>query len=237
MFRSANIYDPPPFTGDTSADVFLAEAGLTEAAADDTDLLSLGLRLAASSGDVSFLNADDTERQADLLRNSGRKNVRHAKGVGLGRAFASAVDKAKKEYWETKIGTVEDDLKILEDTMKDLTAGITEAKVAIASLTAGIAAEKHDGRGVCPFSSSESWEWDAKTCSYKYGLGFRLHTCAECRMSPQFGAVDPDDGKWYCRSCWQKYLPGAAVPMDPAVAPQSQSLFAIWGLHAMRLCA
>merc|ERR1712048_71719 len=34
----------------------------------------------------------------------------------------------------------------------------------------------------------------------------RLYVCAECGESPPLGAVDEEDGQWYCKDCWEKLL-------------------------------
>jgi len=36
----------------------------------------------------------------------------------------------------------------------------------------------------------------------------RLYRCNECRQSPPFGAVDEEDGQWYCKGCWGALLEG-----------------------------
>jgi len=34
----------------------------------------------------------------------------------------------------------------------------------------------------------------------------RLYRCAECGEAADLGAVDEEDGQWYCKACWESFL-------------------------------
>jgi len=36
----------------------------------------------------------------------------------------------------------------------------------------------------------------------------RLYHCAECGLAADLGAIDEEDGQWYCKSCWEALLTG-----------------------------
>jgi len=50
----------------------------------------------------------------------------------------------------------------------------------------------------------------------------RLYRCADCDEAAPLGAIDPDDGHWYCKACWEEFVKDESptVPQAPAEAPK-----------------
>jgi len=56
----------------------------------------------------------------------------------------------------------------------------------------------------------------------------RIFRCAECRDAAEFGAVDEEDGLWYCKACWEALLNQPANSGDTAKTAPTVSCLLQW---------